>query len=250
MHELTLFLFCSILHPRRPYPNPPESVAPGDLPQPECTPEGVPIPAFTPWRPKRERAGGWLPETQRAFIHELTRIGSVNAAARAVGKTARSAYQLRDKVGAESFAAAWMLAKRTGQEYAHQVAIERALHGEVVPTFRRGQFTGYKMVYNNNLLIAAIAGARGGDAMYDRPTLADWHLRLEKWEVALRRQAMDLADGAVETREAQDEAWQDHVVWKREMKLEARRQRNAEIRVAVRKGMAKAAPPVPRISLL
>lgn len=234
----------------RPYPNPPETVSPGDLPEPECTPEGVPIPAFTPWRAKRERSGGWSPATQRAFIHELTRIGSVGAAARAVGKTSRSAYQLRDKEGAESFAVAWQRAKMTGQEFAQQVAIERALHGEVVPTFRRGRFTGYKMVYNNNLLIAAVAGARGGDAVYDRPTLADWYLRLQKWESALRREAMDQADGAATTQEARDDAWQDHVVWRREMKAEARRQRDADIRTKVRASMAKATPSGPAVGML
>jgi hypothetical protein len=39
-------------------------------------------------------------------------------------------------------------------------------------------------------------------------------------------------------------------VWKREMKIEARRQRNAEIRAAVRKGPAKAVPPEPRVRML
>ena len=43
----------------RPYPNPPESVSPGDLPVPECSPEGIAIPAFTTWQPKHQRSGGW-----------------------------------------------------------------------------------------------------------------------------------------------------------------------------------------------
>jgi hypothetical protein len=232
-----------------PYPNPPESVSPGDLPEPDYTPEGVPIPAFTPWQAKRERTGGWSPETQRAFIHELTRIGSIGAAARAVGKTARSAYQLRDKVGAESFAAAWEAAKLSGHNHAQQIAIERALHGEVMPQFRAGRFAGYKIVYNDNLLVATL-GSWKSNSDFGGPTLAEWHRRLEKWEAALRREAMDLADGTAATQQARDDAWQDHVVWRREMKAEERRQRNAEIRAAVRKGMQKPAPPVPRISML
>jgi hypothetical protein len=55
----------------------------------ETTPEGIPVPNFTPWRATRELAKGWSPSIQRAFIVELTRIGSVNAAAKAVGRTPR-----------------------------------------------------------------------------------------------------------------------------------------------------------------
>lgn len=243
----------------RPYPDPPRTVSPGDLPEPELTPEGIPIPAFTPWRPKRERVTGWLPDTQRAFIRELTRIGSVSAAARAVGKTARSAYQLREKAGAESFAAAWEMAVMEGQDHAQQIAIERALHGEVMPTFRRGKFTGYKMVYNTRLLVAALGSAKRYGDGFDMPPLRDWQRRLEKWEVALRREAMDLNDmkdaheregSNAATQEARDEAWQDHVVWRREMKKEARRQRNLEIREAVRRGMAKEEPEGPKVRFL
>jgi hypothetical protein len=55
----------------------------------ETTPEGVPVPNFTPWRATRELAKGWSPSILRAFIAELTRIGSVQAATRAVGRTPR-----------------------------------------------------------------------------------------------------------------------------------------------------------------
>lgn len=234
----------------RAYPNPPESVSPDDLPEPEYTPEGVPIPGFTPWQPKRSRSGGWSPETQRAFIHELTRIGSVGAAAKAVGKTSRSAYQLRDKCGAESFAAAWEAAKFAGRDNAAQVAIERALYGEMVPTFRNGQFTGYKVIHNDRMLMAAIRSQDDAADPDNSAQLTSWKRRLEKWEIALRRQEMDLADGIVATDEANNDAREDNIVWQREMKREERRQRNAEIRAAVRKGMAKAAPPEPRIRML
>jgi hypothetical protein len=55
----------------------------------EATPEGVPIPNFTPWQAARRRAQGWSPSIRRAFIAELTRIGSVQAASRAFGRTPR-----------------------------------------------------------------------------------------------------------------------------------------------------------------
>jgi hypothetical protein len=234
----------------RPYPNPAENVAPGDLPEPECTPEGIPIPAFTPWRAKRERSGGWSAETQRAFIHELTRIGSVAAAAKAVGKTSRSAYQLRDKDGAESFAAAWEAAKFSGRDHAAQIAIERALYGEMVPTFRNGRFTGYKLIHNDRMLMAAIRAQDNDTDPANSAQLQSWKRRLEKWEIALRRQAMDMPDGTAATDQATIDAREDNIVWQREMRREQRRLRNAEIRAAVRKGMTKPERPGPRISLL
>ncbi len=234
----------------RPYPNPPDSVSPDDLPEPECTPEGVPIPAFTPWRARRERSGGWSAKTQRAFIRELTRIGSVGAAAKAVGKTSRSAYQLRDKAGAESFAAAWEAAKFAGRDNAAQIAIERALHGEMVPTFRNGQFTGYRLIHNDRMLMAAINTQDNRADSEGIRQLQSWQRRLEKWEISVRRQAMDIADGTAATDQANLDAREDNIVWQREMKAEARRQRNAEIRAAVRKSMARPKPPAPRISLL
>jgi hypothetical protein len=233
-----------------PYPNPPETVSPKDLPEPELTPEGVPIPAFTPWWPKRERAQGWSALVQRAFIAELTRIGSVSAAAQAVGKTARSAYQLRDKAGAESFAAAWECAKALGQEQAQRVAIQRALHGEVIPQFRNGHFLGYKIVQNDRMLISVLSSARAMDTIGARSQLDHYRDRLTKWECALRREAMDMADGAAQTQEEAGEAWEDHKVWEREMKRQARLQRNAEIRAAVKRGMAPPQPPEPRIRSL
>ncbi len=231
-------------------PDPPETVAMEDLLDPEYSSDGLPVPAFTPWRPLRVRVGGWSAEAQHVFIHELTRIGSVAAAARVVGKTARSAYLLRDKDGAESFAAAWEMAMLSGQNHAQQVAIDRALHGQSIPHFRGGRITGYRTVFNDRLLVSALNATQNHLSASETQQLTALRYRLEKWESALRREAMDMADGTARTQEAQDEAWQDHVVWQREMKTEARRQRNAEIRVAVRKSMAKAAPPPPGVRML
>lgn len=231
-------------------PDPPETVAVEDLPEPEYTAEGLPVPSFTPWRPLRVRVGGWSAGAQRIFIHELTRIASVSAAARVVGKTARSAYLLREKDGAESFAAAWEMAMLSGQGHAQQLAIDRALHGQNIPHFRGGRIAGYHTVYNDRLLVSALTSTQNRYAARETQPLTALRYRLEKWESALRREAMDMADGTALTRDAQDEAWQDHVVWQREMKTVARRQRDAEIRVAVRKSMAKAAPPPPSVRML
>jgi len=55
----------------------------------------------------RSRRDGWSPAVQSAFLAQLFLHGSVAAAARAVGRSRASAYALRKKRGAESFAAAW-----------------------------------------------------------------------------------------------------------------------------------------------
>ena len=55
----------------------------------------------------RSRADGWSEERQCAFLCALYATGSVAAAAKAVGMTRTSAYRLRQRPGAESFAAMW-----------------------------------------------------------------------------------------------------------------------------------------------
>jgi len=55
---------------------------------------------------------GWTPARQRHFIEQLAACRSVARARKAVGMSAVTAYALRKKPGAESFAAAWDSALR------------------------------------------------------------------------------------------------------------------------------------------
>ena len=57
--------------------------------------------------PLRARADGWTVVRQCEFLAQLYVTGSVAAAARAVGMTPKSAYRLRARLGAESFAHSW-----------------------------------------------------------------------------------------------------------------------------------------------
>jgi hypothetical protein len=57
--------------------------------------------------PRRPHADGWTPELQRAFIAALAVTGAPSRAARAIGKHAFGAEQLRKARGGRSFAAAW-----------------------------------------------------------------------------------------------------------------------------------------------
>jgi hypothetical protein len=69
-------------------------------------PSPVAAPSFTPV-PGRTRRDGWTAERQQAFIAALARTGGVGRAAAAAGMSRESAYRLRRREGAESFAAAW-----------------------------------------------------------------------------------------------------------------------------------------------
>lgn len=63
-------------------------------------------PLFRPV-PLRARVDGWSEGRQCGFLAQLYVTGSVSAAARSVGMTRASAYRLRERAGAESFARAW-----------------------------------------------------------------------------------------------------------------------------------------------
>lgn len=240
---------------------------------PDATPEGVPIPPFEPWRGQRVRLAGWTADVQRAFIAALTRIGCANAAAKMVGKSRRSAYLMRDKPGAESFAAAWETAVLRGRRHAQSIAISRALHGDIVPQFRAGHFTGYKVVQNDRLLIAAIsaharfsdrAGLSGdvGRGVSQDAALSELRFRLERWETALQCKEMDLAHqartsgypdlgtGASKEGCNWDDAWESHVIWREEMQHEKRAAKVAEIRALVRKSRAVTPPSGPSVRIL
>ncbi len=123
----------------------------------ETEPKDEDFIAFTPV-PLRARHDGWTEARQRAFIRAMTRIGAVAAAAKSVGKTARSVYRLRERPGAESFARAWDIALEIGLFNVRDNAIERALKGEVVPRFYRGKQVSLVHRHNYRLMIAVLTG--------------------------------------------------------------------------------------------
>jgi len=127
------------------------------------TPESEDRITFTPVPLQRKRRTGWTPDKQREFIDALARCGSVSAAVRQVGMSARGAYALLDKDGAESFAAAWDIAAVMGMDAVRENVIDRAMHGSWVPVVRRGRIVGMKFRYFDSLAIALLSG-RGKDS--------------------------------------------------------------------------------------
>ena len=122
--------------------------------------------AFTPVPQMRQRRDGWSADRQRRFIDLLAQIGLVAVCARAVGMSPKSAYALRRRPGAETFALAWDEAVGLGRCRAEAEAIDRAIKGERRPIFYRGRQVGERTVYNDKLLIAVLrakhAKYRGG----------------------------------------------------------------------------------------
>ena len=65
-------------------------------------------------------------------------MGSVGKASRAVGMGRRSAYRLRERAGAQSFAAAWGRARSMGRIRQFDYAMDRALNGVTTVRILRG----------------------------------------------------------------------------------------------------------------
>jgi hypothetical protein len=102
------------------------------------TSRGGSICDFTPIPMERQRANGWSPAQQERFIQALAVMGSVGAAARAVGMGRASAYRLRERAGAESFGRAWDNAIGEGRARMFDYAMERAMNGVTTVRVMRG----------------------------------------------------------------------------------------------------------------
>ena len=150
---------------------------------------------FTPVPRLRKRRNGWTPETQRAFIDALSRCGCISRAARAVGKTPKSAYRLLESDGAESFAEAWDQAIARGVEALRWDALDRAINGAWVPVVRRGRIVSFEHRRSDRLAVALLSGRNGSVAdnrerassrrTYRRKILAEKKRRAEEQRIAL-----------------------------------------------------------------
>lgn len=115
------------------------------------------VPPFYPV-PTRSRRDGWTVQRQADFLGYLAETGSVMGACEAVGMSRNSAYRLRARRGAESFAAAWDAAlgapvrKVTVDDLAFL-----AYHGLVRPVLFRGKYRGAWRKPDNSALLRLTA---------------------------------------------------------------------------------------------
>jgi hypothetical protein len=105
-------------------------------PSPQSQDDALPLrikditaPDFTPVPMTRARHDGWTPQRQVAFLRALSLTGTVESAARMVAMSRKSAYQLRARAGAESFADAWDIALSSGRARMFDAMMETALNG-------------------------------------------------------------------------------------------------------------------------
>lgn len=204
----------------------------------------IEIPDFLPWLPQRAvGARGWTAARQRTFLAALARLGSVRLAAAAAGKSARSAYQLRAKPGAEHFAVAWDAMASIGLDRACDIAMDAATVGRPVVKYRRGKPCGIRFTSNECAAVAVISTRVRRDRA---EALEDERYRLERWEIALRRREMDLDDresGAPRTQALRSA--EAHELWVRALAAEKRaeelRANRALIAASARRARAAAA---------
>lgn len=124
---------------------------------------------FTPV-PVKARRDGWTAELQVRFILHLARGSGVMEAARLLGRSAQGVYRLRERPGAESFAAAWDAACRFADEVRGAPSMPGGRGGSgletlLVPRFYRGRLIGFVQRDDVTGLMARLSGL---DRMADR----------------------------------------------------------------------------------
>ena len=134
------------------------------------------MPAFVPV-PTRPRRDGWSVARQAAFLAMLSRTRNVRRAAAHVGLSRESAYRLRRRPGAESFAAAWdAIIHNFGQvqhrKVTHAECAFRAIHGLIRPLLYRGRHVANRLITDNSALLrhlrALDRNAPPEEALYPR----------------------------------------------------------------------------------
>ena len=115
--------------------------------------------------PVRVRKGGWTVARQCAFLAELYFSGSVATAAESVGLTRASAYKLRARADAASFARAWdsvlarpgsgklLPAKPDWRKLTLSALMERVEIGLVQPVLYRGKMAAIRRKDDNSALL-------------------------------------------------------------------------------------------------
>lgn len=133
----------------------------------------VETPTFEAVPRTRLRRNGWTAERQRNFIDALAKFASVVLAAKSVGMTARSAYQLRTAKDSESFARAWDAALNIGFEELVGILYDRAVHGTVKPVYYRGRQVGERRVHHDRLAVSLLEAMRARQQAMDAEFMSE-----------------------------------------------------------------------------
>jgi hypothetical protein len=148
--------------------------------------------SFTPVRLSVQRHDGWTAERQRTFIAALADSGSVSDAARAAGVSARSAYRLRRRPGAEAFDRAWDQALVFASQRLTAIAFDRAINGSRREVWRDGVLVAEMRAPSDRLLMFLLTKwddkryGKLGD-LYHIPTTDPRHIARDKLPKALAK---------------------------------------------------------------
>ena len=125
------------------------------------------------------RQAGWTRAKQAAFLRALSATHSVSEAARSVGMSRQSAYQLRSRLKGLPFDLAWEVAFHHSYDVLAHAALERALNGVEVPVFFQGEQVGAYRRYDERLTVALLGRfTAGGNPGFGRlGPMAERHAR-------------------------------------------------------------------------
>ena len=120
-------------------------------------------PTFTPVPMARNRHDGWTPERQQQFIMALAVVGSVDAAAKMIQISRKSAYNLRNRPEAKSFARAWDVAIATGRAHIFDYMMDRAMNGVTTIRLKIGGAVEIGHGLDRNLVAAQLKSPVPGE---------------------------------------------------------------------------------------
>ena len=122
---------------------------------------------FAPVPTAYRGANGWSAEVQRAFVGALARCGTVAAAARSVGRSPSSAYQLRRRAGDDAgFTRAWDEAQARASEEALDASMAGGMRVSRTEVWHRGRHVGWRTSQDNRLAYAALRALDRRDARW------------------------------------------------------------------------------------
>ncbi len=127
----------------------------GTVPSPDD-----PLLEFAPVPHSRPRRNSITINRQRAFIAQLAATGIVTSAARHIGASMEALYKLRNKPGAEQFAAAWDQAVDRGVQRLEDTALARAIKGEERLVVSAGKLLGTEVRHNEALTMFFLRNRR------------------------------------------------------------------------------------------
>jgi hypothetical protein len=150
--------------------------------------------ASNPTQTRRRRHDGWTPAKKRLFLERFAESGVILEACEAVGISARSAYNLRDRD--PLFAAGWEAATVKARTPLADEAFARARNGVVERIYRDGVVVAERHRYDNRLTMAVLARL---DARIDRAEeRGSPHLALvARWDDYLDALAEDRSEDAM-----------------------------------------------------